>query len=227
MRRRYILEGEVVMQGHRIDIPTDRGMAKQRFGFGTEDEPVRMLGIVKRFDTDPVPCEHQSLSASVPKCDGVHAIQHIDEIVAHLLVEMDDDIAIGMMAAQPVAARCQIGAKTLMVVDFAVEHGDDLAILVQIWLMAAGKVDNRQAPHAEMHRPIIMAAFVVGTAMTQRGEHRPESSIPAPKIEISGDPAHRAPYASSSDPKNPPISNASVGSAAFAKSRLRLKRSAA
>jgi hypothetical protein len=78
-----------------------------------------------------------------------------------------------------------------MIVDLAIEHGADLAVLVPHRLVAGRQIDDREAPMAKEHTPQIvdMKAVAVGPAMRQSGGHALKVGAAAAARE-SGQPAH-------------------------------------
>src|SRR4051794_32116330 len=61
-----------------------------------------------------------------------------------------------------------------IVVDLAVEHDPDRAILVADWLMTAVDIDDAEASHAEADAGAHVDAFFVGPAVDQHLTHRPD-----------------------------------------------------
>jgi hypothetical protein len=95
-----------------------------------------------------------------------------DAVVAVLLVEVDDHLAV-RARGEAVAARLQARAQLLVVVDLAVGDDRDRAVLGAQRLVAAGDVDDRQPPMHECRRPERDDRLTVGTAVAHRGRHPP------------------------------------------------------
>src|SRR6476619_1219839 len=78
-----------------------------------------------------------------------------------------------------------------MIVEFAVEHDADLAVLVPHRLVAACDIDDRQPPMPEEYTPelVDIKAVAIGAAMRQRAGHALEVGAAAPSRK-SGQPAH-------------------------------------
>ena len=88
-----------------------------------------------------------------------------------LLVEVRDDRRVAR-AAHLVAARGELLAQLVEVVELAVEDRHDLAALALDGLLARLEVDHAQAPMAEHARAEGVGRAVVGAAVHERVEHR-------------------------------------------------------
>ena len=66
-----------------------------------------------------------------------------------LLVQVTKRLGVGMRREGVSRTSGAAAADLVMVVDLAVEHDDDRAILVEDRLLASGDVDDAQAAHAE------------------------------------------------------------------------------
>ena len=106
---------------------------------------------------------------------------------------MDDDFGVGM-GAEDVAERFQFGNQLLEIVDFAIEHDDHRAVLVEQRLLAGRQVDDGQAPVSQPHAGFQMQAAFVGAAMKLGVVHAMQqfarNVVLAAKIENTGDAAH-------------------------------------
>jgi hypothetical protein len=114
--------------------------------------------------------EHQPLFRSVVERDREHAVQSARELYALLFPEVDDDLGIGIRR-ETMTLRLELGAQLEVVVDFAVVEDGDGAVFVEDRLMSAGKIDDRQAAHAERHGVLDEVARVVRSAMHHRIAH--------------------------------------------------------
>ena len=107
---------------------------------------------------------------------------------------VDDDLGVAT-GAEHVAQRLQFGAQLAEVVDLAVEHHDDVAVLVDHRLLAGGEVDDRQAAVAEADAGLDVQLALVGAAVVlglvhARAAAAGRSSRVAASIENSDDSAH-------------------------------------
>ncbi len=89
------------------------------------------------------------LWAAVVNGEREHAAQTVDALRAPFLVRVEDDFRIGA-GAEAVAAARQFRPQVQEVVDLAVEHDGQGAVLVEHGLVAAGEVDDGQAAHAQV-----------------------------------------------------------------------------
>src|SRR5207253_3098149 len=76
--------------------------------------------------------------------------------------------------AEPVAGPLELAPELRVVVDLAVLHDVDLAVLVRDRLVAAGEVDDREPPGREPHAVAEEGAVGVGSAVDERRAHRLE-----------------------------------------------------
>jgi hypothetical protein len=89
------------------------------------------------------------------------------------------------------AAAHQLLTQLGMIVELAVEHDADLAVLVPHRLVAGGKINDREPPMTEEHTPdlVDMKAVAIGSAMRQRSRHALQIGAAAAARE-SGQAAH-------------------------------------
>ena len=105
---------------------------------------------------------------------------------------MDDDL--GVRAREElVAARAEILAERLGVVDFTIDDGMDRAVFVVNGLMAGFEVNDREPRDSELRGSVGDDAGIVRPAMAQRGDHGfcfAPAGRPAVKTEGASDSAH-------------------------------------
>src|SRR5882762_4349766 len=148
------------MQRRGIDFRRDSRQRKQRLGLGSECETAWVPVKVDRLDAQAVAPHDQPLAKRVPKREAEHAVQPVDEFVAVLRVAVEDDLAV-RRSLEPMAERFQLAAQLTKVVDLAVTHEPQRAVAVRQGLVPAGKIDNREAPHANGAWAVHVVAFVV------------------------------------------------------------------
>ena len=124
-------------------------MGEQRLQFRAEQQRGVALCVIEWLNPGAVAYQHEALAPAVPQRDREHAAQAVGEIVAILLVEVDDDLAVRMMGTEAVALCLELSAQLDMVVDLAVEHGDNLFVLGKDRLFAGLDVDDGKAPHTK------------------------------------------------------------------------------
>src|SRR6266851_309010 len=106
----------------------------------------------------------------VPQCKCEHAAQLIDQICAEFLVEMNNDLGVGL-CREFVAPSNQFLTKMLKVVDLAVKNDPDRSILIRDRLMTGMQINDAEASHAEAYIGANEKAVVVRTAMDNRRAH--------------------------------------------------------
>jgi hypothetical protein len=123
--------------------------------------------VVQRFDAERVARQQQGLFAGIPQGKGIHAAQVLQHGRAFGLVQVQQYLRVGF-AAEDVALRFELAAQFAVVVDFAVEGDDELAVCALHRLCAAlGEVDDGQAAVAEgdaavVGEPFAMAVWAAG-----------------------------------------------------------------
>src|SRR5262249_6492140 len=114
--------------------------------------------------------------------------------VAPLLVAVDDHLGVGA-GAEGVAERFEARAQLGEVVDLAVEHRDDLAVLARHRLVAAREGDDRKAAGPEGRLAVAVEALRVGAAHRHRGgegRHFAGLDPAAADVDHAADAAHRS-----------------------------------
>src|SRR5262245_16146776 len=95
---------QILSQGEQIDAPLDLRVDDQRFQFGGEDERARGPRKIERLFARPVARDEQAPPALVPKREREHPVQMVDEVIAMILVKVNNDLGV-RMRAESVAAR--------------------------------------------------------------------------------------------------------------------------
>ena len=108
------------------------------------------MRVVQRLDADAIARDEQRARSRVPDREAEHAAQPGDRVRAPLLVGVNDDFGVGRRVERwPAASSSR--AQLAEVVDLAVEHDPDRAVLVVNRLMAGRQIDDAQAAHPERH----------------------------------------------------------------------------
>ena len=150
--------------------------ARQGAQLGREAQLAADVAVVERLDPVAVAREDEAAARRVPDRDGEHPAQPLGEAGAVLLVEMDERLGVGV-GAEGVAGARELVAQLGVVVDLAVLDDDDGAVLVRDRLVAAGEVDDREAPRAERD----LAVDVLAARCRGRGGRAGRSSREAPR----------------------------------------------
>ena len=140
--------------------------ARQRAQLGREAQLAADVPVVERLDPVAVAREHEAAARGVPDRDREHPAQPLGEAGAVLLVEMDEHLGVGVRA-EGVPGALELVAQLGVVVDLAVLDDDDAAVLVRDRLVAAGEVDDREAPRAERDLAVDVLAGAVGAAVDE------------------------------------------------------------
>ena len=160
-----------MVDGGKVGRARDGRVLQQRLGLGAERHPARHTREIERLDAEPVAGEHQPAAARVPQGDGEHAVEVGQEIEPAVLVEMDDDLGVGMIGGEAVAGALELLAQLDVIVDLAVEDDGDRLVLVEDRLLAGGDIDDGEPPRPERNARPLPEAGRVGPAMPQALRH--------------------------------------------------------
>ena len=167
-RCRNHVEREERLQGVEVDLT-----AWERVELGCERKLARAVAVVERLDPERVAGEHDRPRAGVVDGDREHAAQALPQPRAPLLVPVHEHLGVAPRG-EPVARALELAAQLQVVVDLAVLHDDDGAVLVGDRLVAAGQVDDRKPPCGEPDAALDMRALGVRPAVLERRRHARE-----------------------------------------------------
>ncbi len=115
---------------------------------------------MKGLDAQAVAGQDEFPRFRIPEGDGEHAVQLGDEVLAVLLVEVDDDLGVGV-GVETVAAGQQSGLEGREIEDLAVVDDPDRRVLVVDGLAPGGQIDDAQAAHPQRNRPVgVITVFI-------------------------------------------------------------------
>src|SRR5437763_12819837 len=148
-------------------------MAGESRKLAGEGKQPALGSVVQRLLAKPVAGQEQAAAAAVVDRESEHAVEFERQFLAPFLPAMDQDLGIGMMRGEFVSAAHELPAELRMIVEFAVEHDADLAVLVPHRLVAACDIDDRQSPMPEEDMPdlVDIKTVAIRPAMRQRGGH--------------------------------------------------------
>ena len=126
--------------------------------------------VVERLDAETIASDQETPALPIPEREAVHAVERVREVIAVLLVGVDDDLGVAA-SAEAMPGALEPRSELAKVVDLAVADDPDALVLVGDRLMAAGEVDDRQAAHAEQHLAVQVVAVIVGAAMGRDRAH--------------------------------------------------------
>ena len=184
-RRRHHVEGEERLECVEVDVTV-----RQRVELRRERELAVDVAIGERFDPEAVAREHESLFARVPHGDGEHTAKPLPQLGAPLLVPVNEHLGVAA-AAEPVTCPLELVHELAVVVDLAVLHDDDAAVLVRDRLVASGQIDDRQPACGDPDRSVEMRALGVRAAVEQSRRHAAKP-IGVDGAAAAGDPADPA-----------------------------------
>src|SRR6516162_7256376 len=148
---------------------------ENRFDFGTEDKALALAGVEEWLLAQAIAGQEQTTSTEVPKGNPKHTAQGSQAIGALFFVQVRDDFRI-RGSAKSVEARKELRAKIEVVVNLAVQNDLHLAILAGNRLMAAGHVNDTQAPDAQPDAIGSVKPFRIRATMHNHRRHTLEGA---------------------------------------------------
>ena len=103
---------------------------------GKQQRAVGAAAVVERLYAEHIPGAEKHLRPAVPQRKGEHSPQPGEQLAAPLLPPVQQHLGVGA-GGKGVAQGCQLGGQFAIVVDFAVEHDDEIFILAVQRLCAA------------------------------------------------------------------------------------------
>ena len=187
VRGRNRVEGEKRLESVEVDVA-----ARERAELRRELERAARVAVIERLDAVAVAGEHEAPPLRVPERNREHAAQAPRELGAVLLVEMQVHLRVAV-GAKHVALSLELAAQLGVVVDLPVLDDGARPVLVRDRLVAAGEVDDREAPRGETDGAVDVLAAAVRAAMDEQRAHRrePVDVGGAASRRDSTDPAHR------------------------------------
>ena len=153
-----------------IDRGRHGARGEQRLDLRGEVEDIALPRPMQRTDADAVAREQHDALGEVEQHEGELPLELREQILAVLLVEMHDQLAVAA-AAEDMAARLQLGLALRVVEQLAVaDHGDG-AVLVEDWLLAVTKPDDAEPLLDGADARCEQGAGLVRPAMGERRAH--------------------------------------------------------
>ena len=165
-----ILEAQVLWECLAIDFGRELRVCVKRFDFGTIDEPIAVLRVVERLDTEDIACAYELTSHIIPDCNGEHAAQALEHAHSPFFVAVHDGLGIAF-GGEFIARLAQLFAQFLEVIDFPVEGDNYVALSVFHRLRAAFEVDDGQPTEAHRNPLVDVIAIIVWAAMSDAVSH--------------------------------------------------------
>ena len=166
-------ESKVGVERFEVDLPRKARLADERLELGAEREASSRRAVVERLDPEAIAREHEPALAAVPESYGEHPAQPVDKAGTVLLVEVHEHLGVALRG-KPMTLGLQLRPLFPVVVDLAVLDDPDRAVFVADGLVAAGEVDDRQAPSGQTDVPVDERAPAVRSSVKQRFVHRLE-----------------------------------------------------
>src|SRR5690606_21441909 len=147
---------------------------EQRLQLRGEGEPALLVGPVEGLDAEPVAGAEEPALGTIVEREGEHAVELRQRLRALPREEAQENLGVGMVGGEALAALLEHLPERRSVVDLAVENEDEAAVRRRHRLPPAGDVDDREPPHPEREKrvPVAPDALAVGAAMSDGLVHR-------------------------------------------------------
>ena len=168
--RGNVVVGQVPPQRHRVERLRDPRVDQEGAQVGGEDQLLAVRPVEERLLAGAVAGQQQAAAWLVPDREGEHPVEVLHQVGAVLLVEVGDDLGVGLRL-QPVALGGELLAELGRVVDLAVADRPDRTVLVGERRRRGGDVDDGQAAEAECAVGARLVALAVGAAVGHGPRH--------------------------------------------------------
>ena len=149
VRRRNVAVPEVFLERPARKRAVDARVGSQGGELRAEDKGAVLGGIEKGLLAEPVPAAEQPAPGEVIDDKGPHPVAVRGKLLAPLAISAKENLGVGVVGAKLMPPADQLGAELRKIVDLAVKDDDKAAIGVKHRLMAARKIENREAAVAE------------------------------------------------------------------------------
>ena len=126
-RTRNVVESEIILERGEVDVPRNFGVDKERFEFGSEVKFAARPASVKGLDADTVAHKHEPALILDPKGSGKHSAQTAETTGVPLEKGAEEDFGVAVRD-EAVTNRFEFAAKVTVIVDFAIEDEDGIAV---------------------------------------------------------------------------------------------------
>src|SRR5580658_3904869 len=125
---------------------------------------------MQRLLAQAISSQQQAAIALVKHRKSEHSPQLVYAIATKILIEMNNNLGIAV-GVEDVAVFFQLAAKLTEIVNLAVKHYPDRAVLVEHRLMATSQVNDAKSAHTESRALLDKQAFIVGPAVNHGLAH--------------------------------------------------------
>jgi hypothetical protein len=149
------------------------------------------MGIEEGLLAEAIPGQEELLRLFIPDDKGKHSPKSFHAALAKLLVEMDNNLRVGL-CSENMAFLLQLLPQALVIVDFAVVDNPDGLVLVTERLMPTGQINDAEAAVAKTDPTIEVKALIVRATMGDHLQHRAQLFLPHTSLAIfSANSAHQ------------------------------------
>ena len=191
-------EGEEMVETTRVRLRRHTARGDQSFDLGPEIDQVALARPEQRANPHPVARQQHGPPLEVDQREGELTFEVLEELLAILFIEMDDDLAVAM-GPEDMTLGFKLRPPLREIEQLAITDDDDTFVLVEDRLMPVAQADNAEAPIGDPDARGDEEAVIIRPTMMKRIrhtlEHRLIGTLPSFQVQHSGYAAHRASFA--------------------------------
>src|SRR5690349_17580861 len=133
------------------------------------------MGVIERFDSQPVSCKKQGFVSLVPNREGEHSIEPREAFISPLAIRVDEHLGIGFRP-EDMPQSFEVSPQFLEVINLTVICEEDFTAAIRHRLVPGGReVDYRKPPVPQAHSTgrelTYVDSLVIGPPMSYAHEH--------------------------------------------------------
>ena len=161
-----IVHREITVETFHAETAVDLRMDQERLQLRAEDDVFAVMGEVERLDPHAIARKHEAPFRLLPQGDAEHAAHPAKALRIPFKEGMEYGLGIAM-GMETVAKAFEFPTQLEVVIDFAVEDDDGIAITREERLVARSEVENLQSGCAHRTQARVENSLLVGSAMRQ------------------------------------------------------------
>ena len=165
-----VLNAQIFRQAFLVELLFEPRMGQKALDLAAKKEQSVHIIIVEGLDAKNIPGSEHGMAGAVPDHKGEHPPQPGGQLLAPLLIAMEQNLGIGF-GGKGMARRHQLGAQVLEIVNLTVKNHDQIAVLIEHGLLAALQVNDGQPAVAQGHLIVHIIALAVRAAVGDQVRH--------------------------------------------------------
>jgi hypothetical protein len=179
-----------------VEVAWNAAIRHQRAQLRGETDCAVSQRVEQGLLADAIAGEQQLATPPIPDREREHPVQTADTVNAELLVQVHDHLGVAV-GGKAVAPAYEVCAQLPEVVDLAVQHDSDGAVLAEDRLVSGEEIDDAQALDPEARVAVHEQPSRVRAAMLQRRAHPLQGETVGLHLglaHLSDDSAHDSPH---------------------------------